>query len=68
MVFSLITRCLAGIDGTLDGGEKILPAGIAEGFLQVARKPEFQMKFFGVRLHQLIKLALHADDEVFVHD
>jgi hypothetical protein len=26
------------------------------------------MKFFGVRLRQLIKLALHADDEVFVHD
>ena len=68
MVFSLITRCLAGIDGTLDGREKILPAGIAERFLQVAGKPEFQMKFFGVRLRQLIKLALHFGDEDFVHD
>jgi hypothetical protein len=68
MMPGLVTRCIAGLNGTLNCGEKVLPTGISEGFLQVAGKPEFQARFFRVKLHQLIKLALHFDDEVFVHD
>ncbi len=64
----LVIRCLARLNGALNGGEKVLPTGISEGVLQVAGKPEFQARLLWVKLHQLVKLALHFDDEVFVHD
>ncbi len=67
MVFSFVTRGPAGLDGPLDGSEEVLPAGIAERLLKITGKPEFQVCFLGVRLSQLVKLALHFDDEVFVH-
>ena len=47
----------------MDGGKEILPAGIAERFPQVPGELEFQMVLFGVGLGELIKLALHADDD-----
>ena len=42
--------------------------GVSERFLQVTGKPKFQARPLWVKLHQLVELALHLDDEVFVHD
>ena len=67
MMHWLVTRGLAGLDGPVDGREKVLPAGVAEGFLKVAGKPELQVGLLRMKLRQLIELALHFDDEVFVH-
>jgi len=41
MMLRLVARYLAGFDGPLDGSLEVFPAGIAEWFLEVARKPEF---------------------------
>ena len=42
--------------------------GVSERLLQVAGKLKFQALLLWVKLHQLIELALHLDDEVFSHD
>ena len=36
MMLRLVTGGLARLDGALDGGEEVLPAGVAEWFLQVS--------------------------------
>ena len=67
MMPHLVTRCLAGLDGALDGGEEVLPTGVAERFLQIPGEPELKVGRFWVSLRQRIELALHLDDEFLVH-
>jgi hypothetical protein len=67
MVLGLVSHYLAGLDGALEGGKEVFPTGVAEGFLEIAGEPEFEIGFVGVGLDELVKLTLHADKEVFVH-
>ena len=68
MMPDFVTRGLAGLDGTLDGSQKILPARIPKRFLQIPGKPELQIDSVGVGLGQRVKLALHLKDEFLVHN
>ena len=43
MMLDLVPRGAAGLDGALDGGQKVLPAGIAERLLQIPSKPELHL-------------------------
>jgi len=67
MMPNLVTRCFTGLNGTLDGGQKVLPTGVAERFLQIAGEPELHLGRLGVSLDQRVELALHLDDEFLVH-
>lgn len=68
MVFSVVTRCFAGLDRAPDRGEEVLPAGVAERFLQIPGEPELHLSRLGVSLGQRVELTLHLDDEFLVHD
>jgi len=68
MMPNFVTRGLAGLDGSLDGGEKILPARIPKRFLQIPGKPELQICRVWVGLDQRVKLALHLKNEFLVHN
>jgi hypothetical protein len=68
MMPDFVTRGLAGLDGTLDGGQKILPPCIAKRFLQIPGEPELQIDSVGVGLGQSVKLALHLKKEFLVHN
>ncbi len=67
MMPRIVTGCFAGLDGAMDGGEDVRPAGLAEGFLQVAGKPEFDAGIRCVRPGQGIEVTLHSVDEFRIH-
>jgi hypothetical protein len=67
MVFRIITRCVARLDGPLNGGHEVFPAGVTKGLLKVPSEPEFQCLFFRMVLGKLVELDLQGDDSFGIH-
>ena len=67
MVFRIVTRCFTRLDGALDGGHEVFPAGVAERLLKIPGKPEFDAAVIRKGLGQRIKVALHAMNLIDVH-
>lgn len=43
MVICRVTRCFAGLDGAVDRGLEVLPAGVSKRFHDVPGKPELDV-------------------------
>lgn len=67
MMFRFVTRCFRRLNGTLNRGHEVFPAGVSQGLLKVTGEPEFDVAVIGKSLGQRIKVALHAVNLLDVH-